>query len=193
MKILIFGVDFRCENYDVKYVYDENEFFDEIVFKHYDVVIVDFNFLSLFLEIYENFKGIGIFVNSFVDEIIYKRALETGDFFYTYDEIWKIPYRLKYIAKKLSKKEVFVFKDLIFSLKTKMLYKNRNCVKLSPAERDVLYLLIQNKDRFIPKEFILENSENIDNISSIKVIVSKLRKLGFEIENQKNLGYQIKE
>ena len=193
MKVLIFGVDFRCKNYDVKYVYDENEFFDEVVFRHYDVIIVDFSFLSSFLEVYENFEGVVIFINSFVDELVYKKALEIGDFLYSYDEKWKISYRLKYIAKKLSKKDVFVYKDLIFNLKTKMLYKNRNPIKLSPAERDILELLIQNKNRFISKDFILENSKNIDTISSIKVIISNLRKLGFNIKNQKNLGYKIKE
>jgi len=193
MKILVFGVDFKCEHYEIKYVYNENEFFDEIVFRHYDVVILDFNFLASFLEIHKNFKGYVIFVNSFISELIYKKVLEVGDFFYTFDEIWKINYRLKYIAKKLLKKDVFIFKDLIFNLKTKMLYKNRNLIKLSPAEREILEILINNKNSFISKEFILENSKNIDNISSIKVIISKLRKLGFEIENQKNLGYHIKE
>ena len=193
MKILIFGVDFKCENYSVKYVTDEDEFFDEIIFRHYDVIILDFNLLSSFLEVYKNFKGAVVFVSGFVDELIYKKALEVGDFFYTYNEIWKISYRLKYIAKKLLKRDVFVFKDLVFNLKTKMLYKQRVPVKLSPAEREILEMLINNKNRFISKRYILENSENIDNISSVKVIISNLRKLGFDIENQKNLGYKIKE
>jgi len=195
MNILIFGLEFGCKDYDCKYVYDENNFYNEILFKHYDILIINFDFLSSFLEINKFFKGIVIFIYSFVDEIIYKKALEIGDYFYIFNEIWKVPYRLKYISKRIlnQKNDIFIFNDLIFNLKTKTLYKKRKNIKLSPSERDILKLLIKNRNKFISKEFILENSENVDNISSVKVLISKLRKIGFKIENQKNLGYKIKE
>ena len=195
MKILIFGVEFGCSDFECKYVFDEEKFFHEILYKHYDVLIINFDFLSSFLEVNRFFKGAVVFVYTFTDELIYKKALEVGDYFYTFEEIWKIPYRLKYISKKIlnQKSNIFIFNNLVFNLKTKELYKNRVNIKLSPAERDVLKLLIENKNRFLSKEFIVENCENIDNISSIKVIISNLRKTGFEIDNQKNLGYKIKE
>lgn len=194
MNILIFGVEFECNNFEYKYVFDEEKFFNEILFKNYDVLIINFDFLSFFLEIKQYFKGVVIFVYGFVDELIYKKALEIGDYFYTFEEKWKIPYRLKYISRKILnlKSNVFVFNDLVFNLKTKELYKNRKNISLSPAERDILKLLIENKNRFLSKEFIVDNCENIDNISSIKVIISNLRKVGFEIDNKKNLGYKIK-
>lgn len=193
MKILIFGTDFKCNKYECKYINSEENFFDEIIFKNFDVLIIDFKYLETFLEVKQYFKGIVIFISSYIDELVYKKALEIGDYFYTYEEKWKIAYRLKYIAKKFlnQKSNVFVFKDLIFNLKTKELYKNRELIKLSPAKKEILKLLIENKNRFISKEYILENSENIDNISSIKVLISKLRQLGFEIENQKDLGYKL--
>jgi len=195
MKILIFGVDFICESFECKNVYSKEEFLDEIIYKNYDVLIMNFDFLEFFLEVNRYYKGTVIFVTAYIDELIYKKSLEKGDYCYTYEEVWKLPYRLKYIAKKYlnQKSNVFVFKDLVYNLKTKELYKNRENIKLSPSERDILYLLIKHRDRFISKEYIIENSENIDNISSIKVIISKLRKVGFDIENQKNLGYKIKE
>ncbi len=194
MRILIFGVEFECSDFECKYVFDEEKFFNEILFKHYEVLIINFDFLSSFLEVNKFFKGMVIFIYTFADRLIYKRALEVGDYFYTFEETWEIPYRLRYISKKIlnRKSDIFVFNDLVFNLKTKELYKNRVNIKLSPAERDVLKLLIENKNRFLSKEFIVENSENIDNISSIKVIISNLRKTGFEIDNQKNLGYKIK-
>ncbi len=193
MKILIFGTDFKSNKYECKYINSEENFFDEIIFKNFDVLIIDFEYLEKFLEVKQYFKGIVIFISSYIDELVYKKALEIGDYFYTYEEKWKIAYRLKYIAKKFlnQKSNVFVFKDLIFNLKTKELYKNRELIKLSPAKKEILKLLIENKNRFISKEYILENSENIDNISSIKVLISRLRQLGFEIENQKDLGYKL--
>ena len=194
MKILIFGLDLKIDDYECKFVYDDESFYKEI-FKNYDVLIINFDFLASFLEVKNFFKGIVIFVSEYVDELIYKKALEIGDFFYTFEEIWKIPYRLKYISKKIlnQKSNLFRFKDLIFNLKINELYKNRENIKLSPAEREILKFLIRNKHRFVSKEEIVENSEKLDNISSVKVIISNLRKLGFEIENQKNLGYKIKD
>ena len=193
MKILSFGVDIKNEKFEIEYALEEEEFFKKVLSKKYDILIINFNFLSSFLEIKRFFDGVVIFVYDFVDGLIYKRALEVGDYFYLFSEMWKIDFRLEYIAKKLNKKRVFIFKDLVFDLKTKELYKNRENVKLTPAEKDILEFLIRNRNSYISKEFILENSENIDNISSIKVLISKLRKLGFNIDNQKNLGYRIKE
>jgi len=194
MKILIFGVDYKFEDYECKYVNNTENFYYEIIFKYYDILIIDFNYLSKLLEVKDYFKGFILFVYNYIDELIYKKALEVGDFIYSYEDLWQIKYRIKYISKKFLniKSDVFIFNDLVFNLKTKELYKNRKYVKISPAEKDILKVLIKNKNRFVSKDFILQNSENIDTISSIKVLISKLRKLGFDIENQRELGYKIK-
>ena len=193
MRILVFGVEYKNDDFEFKKIENEEEFFSEILNKNYEVLIINFEYFSSFLEVNNFFDGVVIFVYYLVDEMIYKKSLEVGDYFYTFDELWKIKYRLKYIAKKKGIKDKFIYKNLVFDLKNNMLYKDKKRVKLSPAERDILSLLIRNKNKFISKEFIIQNSENIDNISSIKVLISKLRKLGFEVENQKNLGYKIKE
>ena len=88
MKILIFGVDFVCERFECKNVYSKEEFFDEIIYKNYDVLIIEFNLLEVFLEIKKYFNGVVIFISSYVDEIVYKKALELGDYCYTYEEMW---------------------------------------------------------------------------------------------------------
>ena len=174
MKILIFGVDYKINDFECKFVFNEYEFYEEVINRHYDVLIINFDYFSEFAEVKRFFKGIVIFVYGYVDEL------------------WKLDYRLKYISKKvLAQERIFIFNDLVFDLKEKVLYKNKKSIKLSPAERDILTLLIKNRDSFISKDFILQNSENIDTISSIKVLISKLRKFGFDIENQRELGYKL--
>ena len=125
MKILSFGVDFKSNNFEIEYVLDEEEFFNKIIFKDYKVLIINFYYLSSFLEVKNYFKGEVIFFYHYVDEMIYKKALEFGDYFYTFDEIWKLDFRLKHLSKKLNQKDIFIFNDLVFNLKTKELYKNR--------------------------------------------------------------------
>ena len=186
MKILVFGLDLDIK---AKFVYSEEEFFDEI-FKDIDVLIINFSFLGSFLEVRNYFKGKVIFVYYYVDELIYKKALEYGDFLYTYEELWKIPYRLKKIQKSIGA-ETFKFKDLLYNFKTKSLFKNGLLIKLSDAERDILESLIKSQG-FVSKLDLMEKSENVESIDSVKVLISRLRRLGFEIENQKNLGYRIR-
>ena len=190
MKIISFGVNLNLD-YPVKKTFDNQIFIDEIYYKHYDIILIYFNNLSYLKDVKTDSKI--IFIYEYIDELIYKKALEYGDYIYTIDETWKLNYRVKYIQKQLKIKDIFKYKNLIFNLKTKNLYKNKELINLSNGMIDLLTLLIKNKNKFISKEFILYNSDYIENESSIKVLISKLRKIGFEIENQKNSGYKIKE
>ncbi|QDD68097.1 hypothetical protein C6V80_09610 [Caminibacter pacificus] len=83
---------------------------------------------------------------------------------------------------------------MYFNLSTNQLCRNSKPSKTyKEAESDVLAILIKNRNKYLSKEDISAMSESIDSINSIKVIISNLRKLGFEIENVKNLGYKLKE
>ncbi len=190
MKIISFGVNLDL-NYEIKKTFDNETFINEIYYKQYDIIIIYFEYLNYLLDIKTDAKI--IFIYDYIDELIYKKALEYGDFIYTFDEIWKLNYRIKQIQKSLNIKDIFKYKNLTFNLKTKNLYNNKELINLSNGMIDLLTLLIRNKNRFISKEFIIDNTDYIDNINSIKVLISKLRKIGFEIENKKNLGYKIKE
>jgi len=194
VRILIFGVDYINEDYDLEYVYNVDEFYTKVLNKKYNVLIVDFDLFEFVREIKRFFEGKIIFISSFIDELIYKKSLEIGDFCYDFNELWKVGFRLKYLQKELLNlnSNIFKYKDLIFDLKRKVLYKDKKEVSLSPAERELLKLLVVNKI-YLNKDFILNNCENIDSESSIKVLISKLRQLGFDIINQKNLGYKLKE
>jgi len=194
MRILVFRVDYVNKNYDLEYVYDVDEFYTKVLNKKYDVLIVDFDLFEFVSEVKRFFEGKIIFISSFIDELVYKKSLEIGDFCYDFNELWKVDFRLKYLQKELLNlnSNIFKYKDLIFDLKRKVLYKDKKEVSLSPAERELLKLLVVNKS-YLNKDFILNNCENIESESSIKVLISKLRQLGFDIVNQKNLGYKLKE
>jgi len=195
MKVLIFGVEYYNKSYDLEYVYDSDEFYEKILNKKYDVLIVNFDLFEYVSEIKRFFEGKIIFISAFIDELVYKKSLEMGDFCYSFDEMWKLNYRLLYLRKHILglNSLVFKYKDFIFDLKRKVLYKNNEEVFLSPAEKEILKLLILNKNQYLSKDFILNNCEYIESENSIKVLISKLRHLGFDIINQKNLGYKLKE
>lgn len=195
MKILIFtDFEINFNNFDTKNILDEDTFYEEIINKKYDVLIISFSFFKEFLEIKDYFKGYTIFLTNYCDTFIYKKILEVADFCYEIYDYDKLLLRLVYLRKKILNINSFVFKynNLLYNFNSNQCYINSNLVKLSNAENELLKILIKNQNRFISKEEIINNSEYIDSFESIKVIISRLRKFGIEIENKKNLGYKLK-
>jgi two-component system OmpR family response regulator len=167
MRILNYSF-LELEKYDCKKVYDNKSFFDEIFFKEYI-----------------------IFLSNFCDEMYYKKALEIGDFCYLYSDYEKLIYRINYLKKKLFKKDIFKFNDFFYNVNTKSLYLKNKLVPLTKSESELLYFLFKNSKRFVSNVEIIENCDFINNLNSIKVIISNLRKKGIDIINKKNLGYKI--
>ena len=176
-----------------KIVFSQDNFFTEVLKEKYKILIINFDFLKDFLEIKKFFERYVIFVYQNYGFLEYKKALEVGDFFYTYDEIWKLNLRLEYLKKKLNIKDIYKINNFIINIKDKVVFKGDKLLKISKAEFEILKTLLLNQNRYISKEFILNNIDEINSYDTIKVLISKLRKLGFNIETVKNLGYLIKE
>jgi len=196
MRILCFTTfDLKLERFDCIYVTNENDFYERVLNKKFDVIIVSFEFFSEFLEIKEYINSTIIFLTDYCDIQIYKKTLEVGDFCYQYLEYDKLLYRLEYLRKKLLKSKATVYKagKLLYNFNTNELYKNSMPVKLSGAEKELLKTLIKHRNTYLSKNDILMECDSIESESSIKVLISHLRKIGFEIINQKNLGYKLKE
>ena len=196
MRVLVFDY-FNYDFYDFEkdFVNDEESFYTKAIEKKYEVLIINFDFYPQYLEIKNFCEAVVIFITKYCDEFIYKKVLKVGDYCYTYDESFKLKIRLEYLEKKLSKlsTRVYKYKNFVYNLNTNQLFKGNEPVKLTKAENDVLKILIKNRDKYLSKEDIEAMSDSIDSISSIKVIISNLRKMGFDIENIKNLGYKLKE
>jgi len=194
MRVLIFDY-FDYYDFEKEFVNNEDEFFTKAIEKKYEILIINFDFYPQYLEIMEYCEAVVIFMCDFCDEFKYKKVLKVADYCYTYNELFKLKIRLDYLEKKFTKlnTNIYKYKDLIFNLKTNQLYKNSLPLKITKAESEVLKLLIKNQNKYLSKEEIMSQSNSIESISSIKVIISNLRKFGFNIENIKNLGYRLKE
>jgi len=194
MRVLVFDYIDRYD-FDKDFVSSEEDFYDRVYLKKYDAYIINFDFYPQFVEVKDYIDSYVIFITEVCDEFIYKKALRDGDFCYSYNEIFKLKIRLEYLEKKITKlnTRVFKYKDLVFNLNTNQLYKNSQPIKLTKAETDLLKALIKYRNKYLSKEDIESVCESIDSINSIKVLISNLRKIGFDIENIKNLGYKLKE
>ena len=196
MRILCF-VEFFLDikNYDVIYAQNENDFYEKVLNKKYDVIIVSFLYFSKYLEIKRYVNSTVIFLTEYCDIQIYKKALQTGDYCYQYTELDKLVYRLDYLRKKILNLQTAVYKsgDILYNFNTNELFVSSKPVFLSSAENELLKALIKRRNSYISKEDILMECESIESEDSVKVLISHIRKAGINIENKKNLGYKIKE
>jgi DNA-binding response OmpR family regulator len=79
---------------------------------------------------------------------------------------------------------------MVYNLQQRKLFKNGKEIKLTRGEYTILETLIKHRDTFLSKEKIMEETDT-DSPASIKVIISKLRKLGFKIINRTRIGYKL--
>jgi len=195
MRILLFDYHNFLNQKNIVFTNDSDFFYTEVLNKNYNILIVNFNFYEEVREIHRFFKGYLIFVGDYIDEVIYKKSLEIGDFYYSYEEYYKLNLRLNYLKKKVLKlkSSIFKFKDLLFNFDTEELYQNSHPVNITNAQIELLKVLIINRDKYLTSVDIVESCETISSIESVKVLIFNLRKLGFTISNKKNLGYKLEE
>ncbi|MDD3055439.1 MAG: response regulator transcription factor [Aliarcobacter sp.] len=113
--------------------------------------------------------------NSSIDGYILK-PLELNNFLETFDKV---------IRRKKSIRKFFTFCDgLIYNLLSDELYKNAEVINLGKKEKDLLRLFIDNYDRTLTKEQIIEHIWGYEEItdSALKNLLNRLRsKIGFDI------------
>lgn len=113
--------------------------------------------------------------NSSIDGYILK-PLELNNFLETFDKV---------LRRKKSIRKFFTFCDgLIYNLLSDELYKHGKAINLGKKEKDLLRLFIDNYDRTLTKEEIIENIWGYEDIteSALKNLLSRLRsKIGLDI------------
>ena len=195
MKVFLLDYQNRINDLKVNFVNDVDIFYDTFLDNYYDILIANFDFYADVKEFKSIYKGKIIFLCSYCDELIYKKALDIADYCYSYDELYKLKYRIEYIKKKIYKlrSSIFKYKNLLYNFNTSTLYQDSQEIKTTRAQQELIELLIKNRNNFLSNDHIVNLSSHIGSIASIKVIISSLRKLGFDIISKQNLGYKLKE
>ncbi len=92
-----------------------------------------------------------------------------------------------------SHKETIDYGDIVYNITDKTITKNNNSIQLSPAELKLFELFIKNINKSMSKEDILyhihEGEEGSE--AALRVQISKLKKLGLNIVNQRAIGYKL--
>jgi DNA-binding response OmpR family regulator len=138
-----------------------------------------------------------IFITSLNDIASLSKGFEVGA-----DDYIKKPFdfdellvRIKAVIRKAyhSSSNILKVDNFAFDIEKNELYKEGHFLKLSPYELQIVKLFFKNLNHTIEKEEILEELGEGREMSegSLRVYITKLRKLGLDITTIKGIGYRF--
>lgn len=190
------------ENYFVIWVKDGQKALDESFYAQFDLYLFDVNvpFMSGF-ELLKDLRQSGdttpaIFITALVDIANLEKGFDAGA-----DDYIKKPFNEKELLIRIntqikksfhSYENIFKYEDLKYNIDSKVLTKNNVIIHLSPSESALLELFIKNLNKVISKDeilFVLKEGQ-MGSDASLRVQVSKLKKIGLQITNIRAIGYR---
>jgi DNA-binding response OmpR family regulator len=192
----------QSEGFEVVWVKDGQQGLDETYLSRFDLYLFDINvpFINGF-ELLESLRQSAnqtpaIFITANIDIKSVSKGFELGadDYIKKPFDIDELIIRINTQIKKSfqSYSKIIQYKDISFDIKTQKVFKANNEIFLSPAEKKLFEFFLQNIGKTLNKEDILyylhdgeEGSE-----AALRVQISKLKKLGLNITNQRGIGYR---
>ncbi|BDB03172.1 response regulator transcription factor [Clostridium botulinum] len=202
------------EGYEVRISYNGEEALDKIRSEQFNLILMDIMMPKL--DGFGAIKGIKKLTNI---PIIFLTAKDSqqdkikgfisgcDDYITKPFDLVELSLRVSAILKRIStsvveeNEDIIKVKDLELNLKEHTLYKEKNEIKLTPKEFDILFLLARNKGRIFPSSEIYERvwgQEFLENDNSLLTHIRNLReKLSDTVKNSKyiktvwGVGYKI--
>jgi len=179
-------------NYDIAYSIEDIE---ELTFKTtYNLIVANIYYLDTIKELKKCLKFETIFIDEYYNIVNLKKALLVGDDYLIKPlNIEEIKLRVEYRYRKNFNisSNILKYKQFFFNLNTKELFLNRQKIKLSPNESRLLEILLLNRTKYVSKDDIYDHLQS-QSYGTLRVMLSKLKKLGFNIEYNRSLqAYKI--
>lgn len=188
--------------YDITWVKDGKKALDESFEHRYDLYLFDINvpFING-LELLNDLRKSGdktpaIFITAKVDIESFEKGFEVGA-----DDYIRKPFHVRELLVRINKQiqKSFLshntqvhYKDISYNIESKIVTKAGNTEHLTPTELKILELFLKNTGRVITKDEILDFTHDggLGSDSSLRVQISRLKKLGLDITNIRAIGYR---
>ncbi len=189
-KILIYELSLAHQlkniflRYNVDVVSDDEAFINATYEKNYHLYILNFYSHSLIEELKES-KDITttILVDEFYNiHNIKKTFLIADDYMVKPLFLEELEIRVDYHYRKLFNniKNIIIYKEFYFHVDSEQLFRKTNKVKLTPNEMKLVKLFLVHINKPISKDIIYDELQSSSD-GSLRVYISKLNKLGFDI------------
>lgn len=176
----------------------------EMTYKHsYEIMLFDVNIPD-----FSGFELLGIlrdagdttpciFLTSLNDIASLSRGFELGadDYIKKPFEFDELLVRMQSIIRKSfsAKENSIPYKNLVYKIATNELHNENELILLAPQEQKLLALFFKRIDETISKDDLLYELDSLKESSegALRVYMSKLRKIGLEIQTIKGIGYRL--
>ena len=183
------------EGYSVTWVKDGEDASESTYQESFDLYIFDINVPSFNgLELLEALRDAQdntptIFISALVDLESISEAFRIGAEDYIKKPFFPEELLIRIRAKFNNSNKKITYKDIVYYPKDREIYRAKERINLSRMQIELFDFFIQNIDKVITKERILE-SISVKNISALRVAINKLKQLtGLEIKNIHGVGY----
>ena len=164
----------------------------------FDVNVPDINGFELLTMLRESANNTPcIFLTSLSDIASLSKGFEVGA-----DDYLKKPFdfdellvRIKSLLRKSfsAKSNEVSYRELIYKISTNELFNDTTLILLTPLEQKLLSLFFKRIDETITKQELLYELDSVNESSegALRVYITKLRKVGLEIQTLKGVGYRL--
>jgi len=164
----------------------------------FDVNVPDINGFELLAMLRESGNTSPcIFLTSLSDIASLSKGFEVGA-----DDYLKKPFdfdelivRIKSLLRKSysAKSNEVKYKNLVYRISTNELFQGATLFLLTPQEQKLLSIFFKRIDETITKPELLHELDSVNESSegALRVYITKLRKVGLEIQTIKGVGYRL--
>jgi len=191
------------EGYIITLVKSANEAIDVTYSAEFELMLLDVNIPDFNgFELLSILRSSGnttpsIFLTSLNDIASLSRGFEVGA-----DDYIKKPFdfdelliRIQALLRKSfsATNNEIKYNSLTYKISTNELLDNGRLIQITPQEKKLLSLLFKRIDETITKQELLYELDNVNESSegALRVYMTKLRKVGLEIQTIKGVGYRL--
>ncbi len=191
------------EGYKTTLVQSANEAIEATYNAEFELMLLDVNIPDYNgFELLKMLKSSGnttpsIFLTSLNDIASLSRGFEVGA-----DDYIKKPFdfdelliRIQALLRKSfsAKNNEIKYNSLVYKISTNELLDNNKLIQLAPQEKKLLSLFFKRINETVTKQDLLHELDSINESSegALRVYITKLRKVGLEIQTLKGTGYRL--
>jgi DNA-binding response OmpR family regulator len=191
------------EGYSLTLAQSANEALEATYITEFELMLLDVNIPDMSgFELLKMLKESGnttpsIFLTSLNDIASLSRGFEVGA-----DDYIKKPFdfdelliRIQALLRKSfnAKENEIKYNSLLYKISTNELLDDGELIQLAPQEKKLLSLMFKRMNETITKQELLHELDSVNESSegALRVYMTKLRKVGLEIQTIKGTGYRL--
>ena len=181
-------------HYNITIASSSEEILDLTYENNYNLYIVNFYFYNIIKELKEcGDNTTTIFIDDYYDILHLKKSFLIGDDYLIQPLILEeLQIRVDYHYRKIFKNgNIIKYKNFFYHISSKQLYLKNDKIKISPNETKLLELFLSNLNKPVSKDRIYDTLQT-QSYGSLRVYISKLKKIGLEITyDRANSSYTL--